>query len=184
MPLTPVIAFGVVEATSGSYVVTVREHAGGQINVEIVSGAEGVVPDHFEEKSRWTYSTWLPGLPSPATGGEVREVALDSILTLAIAPMERRIWLYDRESGIILLLPVTTFHNELMLFKGIRDPQVALDIGKFFAGQAVYSDADLRETFNRYNALKLRVKLQEAPPAPSAGGLFQAVKRLFGKEKR
>ena len=184
MPLSPVIAFGVVEATSGSYAVTIREFAGGQIEVEIVSGPEGVVPDHFEEKRRWTYSTWLPGQPSPATGGAVREVAIDPFLTLAIAPKEKRIWLYDRASGINLLLPVTNFHNELMLCKGIRDPKIALDVGMFFGGHADYSDADLREAFIRYNAFKLHVNLQQAPPVPSAGGFFQAVKRLFVKEKR
>ena len=184
-PLSPVIAFGMVETTHTAYAVTIREQTGTQIDVEIVGGSAGEVPDHFEERKRWTYSSWLPGMPSPATGGMVREVTVDANLTLAIATPEKRIWLYDRRSGMNLLLPVTNYHNELMLHKGIRDPKVALDIGHFFAHQASYSDDDLREAFIKYNAPRRRVTVHVSPPARSAeGGLSQIVKRLFGKEKR
>jgi hypothetical protein len=182
-PLAPVIAFGIVETTETSYAVTVREKSGDQIDVEIVSASEEEVPEHFEEKKRWAYSNWLPGLPSPATGGGVREVQIDANLTLALAPEEKRIWLYDRASGMNLLLPVTNFHNELMLYKGIRDPGVALDIGRFFTGHAAYADDDLREAFVRYNASRQRVRVQVPPPAPAAGGFRQKLRRLFGKEK-
>jgi hypothetical protein len=71
----------------------------------------------------------------------------------------------------------------LMLNKGIRDPGVALDIGRFFAGHSAYTDEDLREAFVRYNALKQRVKVHVPPPAPAAGGFRQKLRRLFGKEK-
>ncbi len=184
VPVSPVIAFGMVETTHASYAVTVHEFAGAQLDVDIVSGSDEEVPHHFEEKKRWTYSTWLPGLPSPATGGMVRAVPVDAVLTLAIAPQERRIWIYDRVSGMNLLLPVTNFHNELMLCKGIRDPKVALDIGQFFIGQAAYTNGDLREAFIRYNAIRPRVKVRTPLPAPAPGGFFQGWKRLFGKEKR
>ena len=52
-PLPPVIAYGAVETTRGSYSVTVREESGNQINVEIVSGGGTPLPDHYEEKRRW-----------------------------------------------------------------------------------------------------------------------------------
>lgn len=178
----PVIALGMVETTRGTFAVTVREYSGSQIDIEIVSASEEEVPDHFEEKRRWTYSTWRPGSPSPATGGMVREVPVDPSLTLAIAPQEKRIWVHDRASGMNLLVPVTNFHNELMLYKGIRDPKVALDVVQFFAGQTSYSDADLREAFIRYNALRQRVTIQAPPPVPSPKGFLHTLKRLFGKE--
>jgi hypothetical protein len=184
MPPSPVVAFGMVETTKGMFAVTVQESTGARVDVEIVSGSGQEVPDHFEEKRRWAYSNWLPGLASPATGSPVREVPIDANLTLAIVPQEKRIWLYDRVSGMNLLVPVTNFHNELMLTKGIRDPRIALDIGHFFAGQASYSDDDLREAFVRYNAPRQRVKVQARPPVPAAGGWFHTLKRLFGKEKR
>ncbi len=182
--LSPVIAFGMVETTQTSYAITIREYTGAQIDVEIVSGSDEEVPDHFEEKKRWTYSIWLPGSPSPATDGPVREVRIDSNLILVIAPEEKRIWLHERMSGMNLLLPVTNFHNELMLYKGIRDPKVALDVGLFFAGQVGYSDDDLREAFVRYNAPRHRVKVQTRPPVPPEGGWFPSLRRLFGKERR
>jgi hypothetical protein len=182
--LAPVIAFGVVEATRTSFTITVREYTGAQIDVEIVSASDEEVPDHFEEKRRWTYSTWHPGLPSPATGAKVREVPIDPALTLVIAPQEKRLWVYDLTSGMNLLLPVTNFHNELMLHKGIRDPKVALDIAQFFAGESGYSDAELRAAFVKYNALRPRVRIQMPPPEPSPKGFFRTLKRLFGKETR
>jgi len=114
----------------------------------------------------------------------VREVPVDALLTLAIAPGEKRIWLYDRASGMNFLLPVTNFHNELMLYKGIRDPRVALDVGRFFTDHLTYSNVDLREAFVRYNALKPRFKVQSPPPVPPAGGISQMLKRMFGKETR
>lgn len=184
MPLSPVVAFGMVETTHGAFTVTVREFTGARIDVEIVSGSEEEVPDHFEEKRRWTYSSWLPGSVSPSTGSPVRAVPIDADLTLAIAPQEKRIWLHDRVSGMNLLLPITNFHNELMLFKGIRDPGVALDVGHFFLSQTGYSDADLREAFIRYNAPRHLAKVQVPRAAPVAGGWFQTLKRLFGKEKQ
>jgi hypothetical protein len=180
----PVVAFGMVDTTRGTFTITVREYSGSQMDVEIVSASEEEVPDRFEEKRRWTYSAWRPGSPSPATGGVVREVPIDPDLTLAIAPQEKRVWVHDRASGMNLLVPVTNFHNELMLYKGIRDPKVALDIVQFFAGQNDYSDADLRETFIRYNALRPRVKIQAPPPVPSPKGFVHTLKRLFGKETR
>jgi hypothetical protein len=159
VPVSPVIAFGMVETTHASYAVTVHEFAGAQLDVDIVSGSDEEVPHH-------------------------RAVPVDAVLTLAIAPQERRIWIYDRVSGMNLLLPVTNFHNELMLCKGIRDPKVALDIGQFFIGQAAYTNGDLREAFIRYNAIRRRVKVRTPLPAPAPGGFFQGLKRLFGKEKR
>ncbi len=68
MPLAPVIAFGIVETTETSYAVTVREKTGDQIDVEIVSASEEEVPEHFEEKKRWTYSNWLPGVAFARNG--------------------------------------------------------------------------------------------------------------------
>jgi hypothetical protein len=185
MPLAPVFAFGVVESRETSYTVNVRELSGNQIDVEILSASATEVPDHLEERGRWTYSIWSPGSPSPATGGTVREVAVDENLTLAIAPQEKRIWLHEQSSGMNHLLPVTNFHNELMLSKGIRDPKVALDVGRFFSGLESYSDADLREALVRYNAPRHRVNVHVPPPSPPPEeGLFKKLRRMFGKEKQ
>ena len=125
-PLPPVIAFGMVETTGGSYSVTVREEEAAQVNVEIVSGSGTGIPDHYEEKRRWTYSRWLPGEVSPATGAPVREVAVGPGVTLALASAEKRIWIHERPGGSVRLIPVTNLYTELIVRKGERDPRIAL----------------------------------------------------------
>jgi hypothetical protein len=162
-PLPPVVAYGAVEGTRDRYTVTVREFAGGQLDVEIVSMHGEAIPDHFEEKRRWTYSTWTPGSPSPATGAMPREVAVDEKCVLVLVPGEKRIWIHDRESGMNLLIPITNLYNELMLHKRIRDPRVALRSDRFFDELDRYADDDLRAAFAAYNAVRRRVHLTQVP---------------------
>ncbi len=181
MPLRPVIAHGMVEATADRFGVTVREPFEGQIDVEIVSRGGGEIPDHFEEKRRWTYSSWAPGSASPATGEVVREVAVDSARTMAIAAGERRLWLHDRTTGMVLPIPVTNFYNELMLIQRIRDPAIALRSQLLFESHRSYADADLKAAFIAYNAVKRRVDVEPAPDVPHRGGLAGFVHNLIRK---
>lgn len=169
-PLPPVVAYGIVETTKDRYTITVRELTGNQIDAEIVSAHDEEIPDHFEEKRRWTYSMWKPGSPSPATGAPVREVPIDERSVFVIAAGEKRLWVYDGATGMNHPIPVTNYHNELMLHKQIRDPAIALRSGLLFDRLSSYSDADLRAAFVSYNATRRRVDVQQAPtPAPSRG---------------
>lgn len=179
-PLTPVIAYGVVETTAESFGITVREPYEGQADVEIVSRAGGEIPDHFEEKRRWTYSTWAPGLPSPSTGEGLREIAVDPSRTLAIASDERRLWIHDRTTGMVIPIPVTNFYNELMLTRQIRDPAIALRSQLLFESHRSYSDADLRGAFIAYNAVKRRVDVEPDRPGPPRTGFRGLLGTLFG----
>ena len=179
-PLPPVIAYGMVETTRDAFSITVREEMADQINVEIVSRGGEEIPDHFEEKRRWSYSTWEPGLPSPATGTPVRQVALDDVLTLALSAAEERIWVYDAASGIVHLIPITNFYNELMRVRKVRDPAVALRSRLFWEQFGTHSDAELRAAFSAYNRLKHRVDIRPAPPASPPQGFAAAVKHLLG----
>lgn len=179
-PLPPVIAYGMVETTRDAFTITVREEMSAQVNVEIVSGRGEEVPDHFEEKRRWTYSTWEPGLPSPATGTGVRQVALDPALTLALAPAEERIWVHDAESGMVHLIPITHFYNELMRIRQARDPAIALRSRLFWEQFGTHTDAELHATFAAYNRLKHRVELRPAPELRAPRGIAARMRRLFG----
>lgn len=179
-PLPPVIAYGMVESTRDAFSITVREEMEAQINVEIVSRGGEEIPDHFEEKRRWTYSTWEPGLPSPATGTPVRQVALDAVLTLALSPAEERIWVHDADSGIVHLIPITNFYNELMRIRQIRDPALALHSRLFWERFGTHTDGELSAAFSAYNRLKHRVDLRPAAPAPPLQGFAATVKHLFG----
>jgi len=181
MPLPPVIAHGMVEATTDQFGVTVRAPFEGQIDVEIVSRGGGEIPDHFEEKRRWTYSSWAPGSPSPATGEIVREVAVDSARTMAIAAGERRLWLHDRTTGMVFPIPVTNFYNELMLVRQIRDPAIALRSQLLFESHRSYADADLKAAFIAYNAVKRRVDVEPAPDVPRRRGFAGLVRHIIRK---
>jgi hypothetical protein len=180
-PLSPVVAYGVVETTRDLFTVTVREEAGGQLDVEIVSRHGEQIPDHYEEKSRWTYSLWNPGDPSPASGHPVREITVDPARILVIAQREKRLWVHDRESGMNLLIPITNFYNEIMLHKKIRDPETALHSEKFFEQHESYSDADLRAAFVAYNAVRHRVTLAPSQPEHVRQGLWHRLTLMVTK---
>ncbi len=181
-PLAAVVAYGVVETTQDEYSITVREYVGKQIDVEIVSRCQEEIPDHFEEKRRWTYSLWEPGHPSPASGSPVREIHIDDQKTLAIAPGEKRLWIYDGTSGMVYLIPITNFYNELMLHKSIRDPKIALQSSRFFGELDNYSDVDLRSAFYAYNKLKPKVTLSHLPVQPESTGWKKKLLRLIGQD--
>ena len=182
LPLAPVFAFGVVETTRDVFSVTVREHRERQIDIEIVSSRGETIPDHFEERRRWTYSTWIPGTPSPDTGETAREVRINESLTLAMLVKERRLLLHDAGSGVNHLIPITTFYDELMMVKNIRDPKIALHSGLLFQDARSPNDDDLRSAFIAYNRVRRRVPLVVPPAAPRpVGGLPSLVRKLFGK---
>lgn len=181
-PLPPVVAYGVVETTMERYTITVREYVGDQIDAEIVSAHDEEIPDHFEEKRRWTYATWSPGSVSPATGAPVREVRIDDRSVLVIAAREKRIWLYDGATGMNHPIPVTNYHNELMLHRQIRDPAIALRAGLLFDQLSSYTDEDLRAAFIAYNAHRRRVDVRQTPTPAAARG-FLGWLQSFRKEK-
>lgn len=178
-PLAAVVAYGVVETTRDTFTITVRECVDDQIDVEIVSSHGESIPDHFEEKRRWTYSSWRPGSPSPATETPVREIPITATLTLAISSRERRIWLFDAATGMNHLIPITNYHNELMRHKGVRDPAVALAANRFFDDLNSYSDADLRAAFIAYNRVRKKVELVPEPETASPRGWRRFLRRIF-----
>ncbi len=181
-PLAPVIAYGMLETTADRFSITVRDYVGGQLDVEIVSDHGREVPDHFEERRRWTYSTWRPGEPSPSTGNVVREVVIDIGHVLALATTEGRLWLYDGSTGMDHLIPVTNFHNALMLHKRVRDPRVALRPLLLIENLDRYSDGDLRAAFVAYNASKHRVDIALPPPVTERGGLRRLLTKLLSRK--
>ena len=167
-PLPPVIAFGMIETTRGTFTISIREQWQGQINAEIVSERQQEIPDHFEEKRRWTYSSWAPGAASPADGGPVREIPVDPNVTLGFGILERRIWVHERSGGMVHLIPITNYYNELMRHKQIRDARVALSSSSFWDDLDRYSADDLRAAFVSYNTLRRRVDLQADAVATGA----------------
>jgi hypothetical protein len=182
-PLPPVVAYGCVETTQQTFTITVRENVGDQIDVEIVSSQGDEVPEHFEEKRRWSYSDWLPGKPLPSSGEVPREIAIDTRSVLAIAPREKRILVHDGLTGMNHLIPVTNFYNELMLQKGVRDPAVALKSDLLFVNLATFSNEELRLSFMTYNTRKRRITIVDPPATPPPDGSPSFLNFLFRKKK-
>lgn len=178
-PLASVIAYGMVETTQDSYSVTIREYLGRQIDLEIVSMHGLEIPDHFEEKRRWTYSLWLPGQPSPAAGEIVREILIEEDLILVIARQEKRLWVHNRTNGMNLLIPITNFYNELMLQKSIRDPNIALKSARFFQDLDSYTDSELRSSFIAYNKLKPKVEIAVPVAQKEEKGFKKFISKLL-----
>ncbi|HUL42929.1 MAG TPA: hypothetical protein VLY03_01090 [Bacteroidota bacterium] len=188
-PLAPVFAYGVIETDFGLISITLREIENDQASVEIVSHRAEEIPEIFEESRRWTYSTWTPGHPCPQCVLSVREVQVHSSdvsgrsLVLAICKRDLRLWVYDSEDGVNRLIPVTNYYNELMLHKGIRDPDIALDAKRFFRELEKYSDADLARAFLTYNSMKAKVRvegtIEQAPGEPRS--LFGVIRKIFSR---
>lgn len=188
-PLPQILAYGVVETTAGELSVSVRERLENQVEFEVASARGAVNPAQFQEVRRWTLSTWLPSHGCPHCGEAVRQARMSSesgrTLVLAICSRDRRLWVYDENSGVNHPIPVTNFYNELMLHKNIRDPKIALDSKRLFAELPLYSDADLTHAFRSYNMLHMKVMLKDPivveTRKPTLVDRFQS---LFGLQKR
>jgi hypothetical protein len=162
--LPPVFAYGLIETNFGPISVTVRENYGDQIDVEIVTHRGEEMFEQFEERRRWTYSTWKPGAICPQCERPPREVSMETEagkrLVLTVCAADRRLWVHDAETMVNHLIPVTNFYNELMLHKKIRDPKIALDSNRMFTDLPRYKDDDLTYAFMTYNALKTKVEMK------------------------
>jgi len=163
-PLPQVIAYGVVESDEADVAVTVREFLGPQLEYEIMNLKGATVPKVLNENRRWTFSDWLPGRLCPICANHLREVTValrsNRTIALALCVADKRIWVYDSESGINHLIPVTNFCNELMLHRRIRDPKTALNPARLFGDLSRYSDRDLVHAFQAYNQIKTKVQLE------------------------
>jgi hypothetical protein len=183
-PLPQVFAYGMIEGESENVSVTLREFLEGQLEYEIVNLNGETIPAGFAERRRWTFSLWFPSDPCPACGTLPREVKIQreagAYAVLAVCRKDKRIWIFDERDGVNHLIPVTNFHNALMLQKNIRDPEIALAADNLFKFLNDYSDADLAAAFVRYNALRRKVDLGKVVLAlPRRESIFKSMLTLF-----
>jgi hypothetical protein len=157
--MEPVAAYGEIhgrDQQGADAVITLSVHfpdEEGRVEFQRV-GSVGSI----DETRRWTYSSWSPQLPCPATAAQVREVILSERedapreLRLVISPMQRSIWLYDAIEETNTLLPLTNFYSELMRVRGERDPAVRLNHGLLFSRLDEIQDPELLTAFVNYNS--------------------------------
>ncbi|HTX17666.1 MAG TPA: hypothetical protein VMG34_03310 [Bacteroidota bacterium] len=185
-PLPQVFAYGVVEGENGTISVTIREFFEEQLEFEVVSLAGEISPEKVEEKRRWSFSHWSPSDPCPSCGSQPREVRIQreagGYALLALCGMDKRLWIFDERDGVNHLIPVTNFHNALMLQKGIRDPGVALAADNLFKLLPSYSDADLTAAFVQYNKVRRKLDLGSiVRTLPRPRSIVRSIVTLFRK---
>ena len=185
-PLPQVFAYGEIEGKNGSVSVTLREFFEGQLEFELVSLNGETIPAELAEKRRWTFSLWSPSDPCPVCGTAPREIRIrreaGGSAVLAVCKTDKRIWIFDERDGVNHLIPVTNFHNALMLQKNIRDPNVALVADNLFKFLHLYSDADLTAAFVYYNKLRRKVDLGTVVLAlPKRPSIIKSMLTLFRK---
>ena len=100
---------------------------------------------------------------------------------LAIAPLHKKIWLHEYESGINFLIPVTNFYNELMRVCSIKDTKVALKPFSFFEKLFDYKDEELRLAFISYNRYLKRIKMKNEAPVYSIAERKKSFFSIFRK---
>ena len=185
-PLPQVFAYGVIEAEGVRIAVTLRELFEKQLEYEIVNLSGDSVPEQFAEKRRWSFSSWSPASGCPSCGTAPREIRMEresgGEAVLAICVPDRKLWIFDIRDGVSHLIPVTNFHNALMIEKNIRDPKQALVADNLFRDLRSFSDADLTSAFVRYN--KLRKKIDLGTVIPRRASKLSLVTRLFSILKK
>lgn len=184
-PLPQLLAYGVVETTSGRVSISIRERLGDQVEFEVVYPQSNRGFSAEDEVRRWTYSYWIPSQMCPACKHSLREVAMNTSVgqrfVLAACSHDKLLWVYDEETKVNHPIPTTNFYNELMLHKNIRDPNIALDSKRLFTDLATYSDRDLILAFVTYNKLRSKISLNQPIVAPeeSKSSLFNRITKLF-----
>jgi hypothetical protein len=163
----------------------VREPDRERLDCEVTDLRESEDGVQIKELRRWTYSTWLPGLPCPACGGSLREVPMRTTggmpLSLAFCVHDERLWVHSGRTLVNHPLPVTNFYNELMLQTRTRDPRIALAPRFLFERLATYSDRDLTAAFRSYNQIRPKVLLSEPleVPLPASRTVLARIIRLL-----
>jgi hypothetical protein len=199
-PMEPVAAYGEITFDDDTTLSISIHHPDDEARVELhLSGPALSGYERRRERSRWCYSYWTPGDPSPSGGPAPRQVRLDEqgghtdsegALTLAIDALRRILWLHDGSTLGNTLVPVTNFYNELMLLKGIRDPEIALRHRRLFEMPEETSDDELRAAFRRYNVTWRKVDadrlggMTRAPARSDDGLLARLARSLRGGSGR
>jgi len=151
-PSTPVFATGTIICKETEIDVAIHEEIDNEIEFDISTNNSCKPDDDVTELSNWSYSNWSPGDGAPKDNSVVREVEIiPRKLILSIAPVHKKIWLHNVESGVNHLIPLSNFYNQLMMVKDIRNTEVALNPGVFFEQLNNYSDGDLVSALITYN---------------------------------
>jgi hypothetical protein len=190
-PLPQLFAYGVVEHEEGTLTISIRERSGGQLEFEMEGVADRAAVANLRQIRRWSFSEWLPSQLCPSCRSSVREISMattaSQTIVLVLCNRDRRIWVYDGQSGVNALIPVTGFYNELMLQTGVHDPKIALDPNRLFQIPGAQSESELIRAFSSYNRLRNKVVLEGeliAAAEREPNWIQRTIAALAGKKKQ
>lgn len=151
-PSSAVFASGNIIYNEAEIYVLIHEEFEGQIEIDISNKREVKIPEQLTEDSRWTYSNWKPGTKAPGDNSEVREIHLiKNEIVIAIAPVHKRIWIYENKSGINYFIPVSNFFNEIIRVREIKDAKNLPKPNSIFTNTNSFSDKEIAQGFLLYN---------------------------------
>ena len=157
---SPIFAIGTVTTNFGKIDVLIHEEDDGMIEVDISGVNENDFTNELIIKRCDTFSNWIPGDKSPYDNLSVKEVLIEeNKYVLAISLSQKKIWLHDFKTGVNHLIPLTNYYNELMRFKNIREPEIALRPKLFFESVNKYADIDLKMALYKYDNYLHKFKL-------------------------
>ncbi len=156
----PVFAVGGIQYESAERYILIHEEQENKIEFDI---SLSIKDENFSVNkviNKWTYSDWIPGMNDPKDESPVREVKIDDkYLVLVVSSNQKRIWIFESETGVNHLIPVTNFYNEAINVLHIRDPKTALNSNLIFENPSLFSDENLRKAFFNYNKSWKKINL-------------------------
>ncbi len=158
---SPILAVANITFDIGKVYVTIHEELDGQIEVDIKGTAVDQIPDDLDQAKVWTYSNWIPGEKAPFDKSNVREIHLvKNEIVLVVAPIHKKVWVYNAKSGINHFIPVTNFYNEMMILMNNKNSDTALNPGRLFTNLSEFTDEQLTQGFLVYNKYWQRVEIK------------------------
>jgi hypothetical protein len=157
------------------YDVTIHEETDSSIEIDISES------DEIKDLKEIIYSEWEPGLNAPGDNSRVREVILQpGKYILVIAPVHKRVWMFDYSTGVNHLLSAGAYYNNLCLVRNERKPEVVLNPKLLFNNIDNYTDTELVTAFYSYNKSIRKFNI-EIPAAQKQNTKEGFLKRIFKK---
>ncbi|MEI8134319.1 MAG: hypothetical protein WCH46_04460 [bacterium] len=152
--MMPVVSYGEFETNQRAFSISIHDfNVDDQLEVQF-SGVYPVSGSNI--KMKWCYSYWKSGDKCPATDSEVREVVIQDnsesiIYVLAISPAKKVLWMHSVQTGFNQLIPITSFYDELLRVKHIRDATLISKPSTFFEQVENFTDDDFKKALLEYN---------------------------------
>lgn len=151
---SPILTSGKVITDKTTFDISINELSEGKIEFSV-----SPVPDEqeiYRVLNVVTLSDWVPGKKSPE-GNKVELFSIDGMnYILCIAPVDKRIWLFEKSTGINYPVPVSNYYNELLRLTGEKRKEIHLSPDLLFENLKSYTESEIILAFLLYCKYKRR----------------------------